>query len=56
MFYSLNASLPPFFICIDIITIEVRKLSDVWGPQVEKLLILSNGFFINVKTKKQLSG
>ena len=29
------------FICADIITMEVRKLSDVFGLQVGKLLILS---------------
>ena len=32
-----------FFVCIDIIAMEVRKLSDVLGPQVEKELILSKG-------------
>ena len=34
---------------------EVRKLSDVLGPQVEKILISSKGVLINVKTQKQWS-
>ena len=33
---------------------EVRKLSDVMGPQVKKLLIrYQKGVLINVKTQKQ---
>ena len=40
MFYSLNTSL---LLGHDIITMEMRKFSDVLGPHVEKLLILSKG-------------
>ena len=36
IFYSLNTLL-------EIITMEARKLSDLLGSQVEKLLILSRG-------------